>query len=224
MTINTELPSDWLELLHEEFQKEYFLNLNSFLMDQQKSYTIFPESNYIFNAFHMTAFKEIKVIILGQDPYHGVGQAHGLSFSVEADIKNPPSLLNIFKELEDDIGCHISKSGNLTPWATQGVFLLNTVLTVRENEANSHRGYGWEKFTDAVIKKISDEALHVVFILWGRPAQSKRSLIDSNRHLVLEAPHPSPLSSYRGFFGSKPFSKTNTYLESHGKKIINWCL
>jgi len=224
MIINPKLSNDWLKLLDDEFQKEYFFNLKSFLIEEKKNYTIFPKSKNIFNAFNTTPFSKIKVVILGQDPYHGVNQAHGLSFSVEGDIKYPPSLQNIYKELEDDIGCPIANSGNLTSWANQGVFLLNAVLTVRAHEANSHRGQGWEKFTNAVIKKISDESLYVVFILWGRPAQMKKTLIDNTKHLIIESPHPSPLSSYRGFFGSKPFSRTNIYLESHNKEPIRWCL
>ncbi len=224
MTINPELPNDWLELLNDEFEKEYFYTLKSFLIEEKKQYTIFPQSKNIFNAFNVTSFSDIKVVILGQDPYHGLNQAHGLSFSVEGDIKIPPSLKNIYKELHDDIGCSISSSGNLSSWAEQGVFLLNAVLTVRSNNANSHRGQGWEKFTDAVIKKISDDSLHVVFILWGRPAQMKKTLIDTTKHLIIESPHPSPLSSFRGFFGSKPFSRANSYLEANNKKSIDWCL
>jgi len=224
MIITPKLSNDWLEILYDEFQKEYFFNLKSFLIEEKKNYNIFPKSKNIFNAFNTTPFTEIKVVILGQDPYHGFNQAHGLSFSVEGDTRNPPSLQNIYKELLDDIGCPIPKAGNLSSWAEQGVFLLNAVLTVRANEANSHRGQGWEKFTDAVIKKISDESLHVVFILWGRPAQMKKTLIDNTKHLIIESPHPSPLSSYRGFFGSKPFSRTNIYLESHNKEAIHWCL
>jgi len=224
MTIDQKLPSDWLGLLEDEFQKEYFYRLKSFLIHEKQNHTVYPKSKNIFNAFNVTKFKDIKVVILGQDPYHGVNQAHGLSFSVEGSVPNPPSLQNIFKELEDDIGCSVSNRGNLLAWATQGVFLLNTVLTVRANEAHSHRGMGWENFTDAVIKKISDDALHVVFILWGRPAQSKRVLIDTKKHFIIESPHPSPLSSYRGFFGSKPFSRTNAYLQSKNIELINWCL
>ncbi len=169
-------------------------------------------------------FHDVKVVILGQDPYHGVGQAHGLSFSVQDGIVFPPSLKNIFKELVDDIGCDYPTSGNLTKWAEQGVLLLNTVLTVRAGEANSHREKGWEYFTDATIRAISENLENVVFILWGRPAQMKEKLIDTSKHFILKAPHPSPLSSYRGFFGSKPFSKTNEYLLEHGKTPIDWCL
>jgi len=224
MTINPKLPNDWLELLKDEFQKEYFFNLKSFLLEEKNHYTILPKSKNIFNAFNITPFAKIKVVILGQDPYHGLNQAHGLSFSVQGDIRNPPSLQNIYKELVDDIGCSMPASGDLTSWAEQGVFLLNAVLTVRENEANSHRKQGWENFTDAVIKKISDESLHVVFILWGRPAQMKKSLIDGTKHLIVQSPHPSPLSSFRGFFGSKPFSRSNEFLKSKNIEAIDWCL
>ena len=224
MTINPNLPDEWLHVLDEEFNKSYFFSLKEFLLAEKKQYTIYPKSSDIFSAFNSTSFKDIKVVILGQDPYHGAGQAHGLCFSVQDGILHPPSLKNIFKELHDDIGCTIPKSGMLTHWAKEGVFLINAVLTVRALEANSHRGQGWEQFTDAVIKKISDEKERVVFILWGKPAQMKTSLIDETKHFVLKAPHPSPLSSYRGFFGSKPFSKTNAYLESRNIKPINWCL
>ena len=224
MTINPKLPNDWLKILDDEFQKEYFFNLKSFLIEEKKNYTIFPKSKDIFNAFNTTPFDEIKVVILGQDPYHGLNQAHGLSFSVQGDTKIPPSLQNIYKELDDDLACPISDSGNLVAWAKQGVFLLNAVLSVRAHEANSHRGRGWEKFTDAVIKKISNKSFNVVFILWGRPAQMKKTLIDDTKHLIIESPHPSPLSSYRGFFGSKPFSRANAYLKLHNKEAIDWCL
>ncbi len=224
MTINPKLPDDWLKILDDEFQKEYFFNLKSFLIEEKKNYTIFPKSKDIFNAFNTTPFEKIKVVILGQDPYHGLNQAHGLSFSVQGDTKTPPSLQNIYKELQDDLACPIPDSGNLAAWAKQGVFLLNAVLSVRAHEANSHRGQGWEEFTDAVIKKINDESFNVVFILWGRPAQMKKTLIDDTKHLIIESPHPSPLSSYRGFFGSKPFSRANTYLKAHNKETIDWCL
>ena len=224
MTINPKLSDAWLEVLSDEFKKPYFSSLKEFLLEEKRHYRIFPKGSNIFSAFHMTAFKDIKVVILGQDPYHGEGQAHGLCFSVQEGIVHPPSLKNIFKELHDDIGCEIPRNGMLTHWAEEGVFLMNTVLTVRASQANSHRGRGWEHFTDAVIQKISDEKEHVVFILWGRPAQMKVSLIDATKHLILKAPHPSPLSSFRGFFGSKPFSKTNTYLQSHGIEPIHWCL
>ncbi len=224
MIINPKLSDGWLEVLSEEFKKPYFFSLKKFLLEEKRHYKIYPKGSDIFSAFNMTAFNDIKVVILGQDPYHGERQAHGLCFSVQDGVLHPPSLKNIFKELHDDIGCEIPESGMLTHWAEEGVFLINAVLTVRASQANSHRGRGWEYFTDAVIKKISDEKKHVVFILWGRPAQMKESLIDSDKHLILKAPHPSPLSSFRGFFGSKPFSKANAYLELHGVKPIHWCL
>ena len=222
--VNPKIEESWKNVLLEEFQKPYFETLKTFLVEEKKSHTIYPSGQNIFAAFEHTPFENVEVVILGQDPYHGVGQAHGLSFSVQDGVPHPPSLQNIFKELKDDLGCNIPKSGNLTAWAKQGVFLLNTVLTVRASEANSHRNQGWENFTDAVIKTLSTQKEHLVFILWGSPAGAKVSLIDGKKHLILHAPHPSPLSSYRGFFGSKPFSKSNDYLVSKGKKPINWCL
>jgi uracil-DNA glycosylase len=222
--VDPKIEESWKSVLKEEFQKPYFEGLKSFLVEEKKHHTIYPNGTNIFAAFDNTPFDKVEVVILGQDPYHGVGQAHGLSFSVQDGVPHPPSLQNIFKELRDDLGCAIPKSGNLTAWAKQGVFLLNTVLTVRSSEANSHRGQGWENFTDAVIKLLSAQKEHLVFILWGSPAGAKASLIDSKKHLILRAPHPSPLSSYRGFFGSKPFSKSNHYLINNGKKPIEWCL
>lgn len=198
--------------------------LKEFLAEEKKSHTIFPQGSHIFNAFNTTPFDAVKVVILGQDPYHGSGQAHGLSFSVQSGVKIPPSLQNIFKELVDDMGCPYPKSGDLSGWAKQGVLLLNTLLTVRQGEPFSHKDHGWERFTDEVIRLISAQCENVVFILWGGPAQKKTSLIDAAEHLILKAPHPSPLSSYRGFFGSKPFSKTNAYLIHHGIEPISWCL
>ena len=218
------IPQSWKTVLKDEFSKRYFISLKQFLLDEKSKYTIYPANKNIFNAYNSTDFYDVKVVILGQDPYHGTGQAHGLSFSVQEGVANPPSLKNIFKELVDDMGCTYPTSGNLSQWAKQGVFLLNTVLTVRSGEANSHRDQGWEDFTDATIRVISENLENVVFILWGRPAQMKEKLIDSSKHLILKAPHPSPLSSYRGFFGSKPFSKSNEYLLAHGKIPINWCL
>ena len=193
-------------------------------MEEKKSQIIYPKSSNIFAAFDNTPFDNVKVVILGQDPYHGENQAHGLSFSVQDGVPHPPSLQNIFKELRDDMGCAIPKSGNLSAWAKQGVFLLNTVLTVRASEANSHRNQGWENFTDAVIKLLSAHKEHLVFILWGAPAGAKASLIDEQKHLILKAPHPSPLSSYRVFIGSKSFSKSNEFLTCKGIKPISWCL
>ncbi|WP_263832435.1 uracil-DNA glycosylase [Sulfurospirillum oryzae] len=222
--VDPKIEESWKVVLLDEFQKPYFEVLKNFLVEEKKSHTIYPKSANIFAAFDNTPFDKVEVVILGQDPYHGANQAHGLSFSVQDGIQHPPSLQNIFKELRDDLGCAIPRNGNLTAWAKQGVFLLNTVLTVRASEANSHRGQGWENFTDAVIKLLSTQKEHLVFILWGSPAGAKASLIDSKKHLILRAPHPSPLSSYRGFFGSKPFSKSNEYLTCNGKKPIQWCL
>ena len=222
--IDPKIEENWKKVLVDEFQKPYFEALKAFLVEEKKSQIIYPKSSNIFAAFDNTPFYNVKVVILGQDPYHGENQAHGLSFSVQDGVPHPPSLQNIFKELRDDMGCTIPKSGNLSAWAKQGVFLLNTVLTVRASEANSHRNQGWENFTDAVIKLLSAHKEHLVFILWGAPAGAKASLIDEQKHLILKAPHPSPLSSYRGFFGSKPFSKSNEFLTCKGIKPISWCL
>jgi uracil-DNA glycosylase len=224
MDISPKIEASWKAVLQHEFEQPYFPRLKSFLIEEKQRYTVFPSGANIFNAFNTTPFENVKVVILGQDPYHGTGQAHGLAFSVQDGVVFPPSLQNIFKELVEDIGCAMPRSGNLTRWAKQGVFLLNTVLTVRAGEAHSHKEEGWEQFTDAVIRTISEGKEHVVFILWGRPAQMKVSLIDERRHLVIRAPHPSPLSAYRGFFGSKPFSRTNHYLEAQGHQPIDWCL
>ena len=216
--------TSWRDKLSDEFKKEYYKRLILFLRDEELSDTVFPPKKERFNAYNTTPFENVKVVILGQDPYHGTGQAHGLSFSVKAAQALPPSLKNIYKELVDDIGCDMPQEGDLTSWAEQGVFLLNAVLSVQASSAGSHQQKGWEPFTDATIKLLSDEREHLVFILWGKPAQSKEKLIDTSKHLVLKAPHPSPLSSYRGFFGSKPFSKSNAYLEEHGIAPIDWCL
>ncbi len=224
MQIDPKIDPSWKAVLHEEFQKPYMQELKRFLIEEKQRYRIYPAGKNIFNAYNTTPFDSVKVVILGQDPYHGPNQAHGLCFSVQNGVPHPPSLQNIFKELVDDIGCEYPKSSELTAWAKQGVFLLNTVLTVRAGEANSHREKGWEHFTDATIRKISELKEHVVFILWGRPAQQKERLIDTSKHYVIKAPHPSPLSAYRGFFGSKPFSRTNAYLLKHGKEPIEWCL
>lgn len=198
--------------------------LKAFLVEEKKNYTIFPQGKNIFNAFNSTPFENVKVVILGQDPYHGAGQAHGLSFSVQEGVALPPSLQNIFKELVSDIGCSFPKSGDLSHWAQEGVLLLNTLLSVRSGEPFSHKERGWERFTDQVIRILSERREHIVFILWGAPAGKKGSLIDERKHLILKAPHPSPLSSYRGFFGSKPFSQTNKYLSVQGISPIQWCL
>ena len=222
--VDPKIPQSWRDALEEEVLKEYFIQLKQFLLDEEAKFSVYPKNKNIFAAYNSMEFHDVKVVILGQDPYHGLNQAHGLSFSVQDGIALPPSLKNIFTELVDDMGCSYPKSGNLSSWAKQGVLLLNAVLTVRAGEANSHRGIGWENFTDATIKAISDKLENVVFILWGRPAQMKERLIDSTKHLILKAPHPSPLSSYRGFFGSKPFSQANAYLVAHNKGPIEWCL
>lgn len=222
--INPKIQECWKVLLSEEFKKQYFYTLKNFLILEKQNHIVYPKGSEIFNAFNLTSCDDLKVVIIGQDPYHGTGQAHGLAFSVNDNIPHPPSLQNIFKELQSDIGCAIPKSGNLIKWAKQGVFLLNSVLSVRANEANSHKNQGWEYFTDAVIKKLSENKEHLVFILWGSSAGQKSYLIDENKHLILKAPHPSPLSSYRGFFGSKPFSQTNAYLKKHSLKPIDWAL
>jgi len=222
--VHPQIPQSWKNILKNEFSKEYFINLKQFLLDEKSKYTIYPKNNDIFRAYNSMDFHDVKVVILGQDPYHGANQAHGLSFSVQDGILFPPSLKNIFTELVSDTDCDYPTTGNLSKWAKQGVLLLNAVLSVRAGEANSHKGKGWENFTDATIQAVSDNLENVVFILWGRPAQMKEKLIDTSKHLILKAPHPSPLSSYRGFFGSKPFSKTNEYLFAHGKTPIQWCL
>lgn len=222
--IEPKIEESWKRVLFDEFQKPYFTALKEFLQQEKQNFSIYPKSENIFAAFNNSPFEAVKVVILGQDPYHGVNQAHGLAFSVNDGVAFPPSLRNIFKELHDDIGCEIPKSGNLTHWAKEGVFLLNAVLSVRASEANSHKGRGWEIFSDTVIRELSQRRENLVFILWGAPAGAKASLIDEKKHLILKAPHPSPLSSYRGFFGSKPFSKTNEFLESKAIKPIEWCV
>jgi len=213
---------DWYEALKGEFKKPYYKTLFNTVNEEYRTRQIFPPANDIFNAFHLTPFNDVKVVILGQDPYHNVGQAHGLCFSVKPDVDIPPSLVNIYTELQDDLGCYIPNNGYLVKWAKQGVLMLNTVLTVRAHQANSHRGIGWEQFTDAAIKALNEADRPIVFILWGRPAQMKKPMLNNPKHLILEAPHPSPLSAYRGFFGSKPFSKTNRFLEEHGIEPIDW--
>ena len=219
-----QLASEWSSFLDEELQSDYFIHLHQFILKEYETKTIFPKYENIFRAFNLLSPSEVKVVIIGQDPYHGYNQANGLAFSVCDKCKIPPSLKNIFKELVDDIGCAEPAFGNLTKWAEQGVLLINSVLTVEESKANSHKGLGWEIFTDNVIKKLSIEHEKIVFILWGNPSQKKASFIDESKHLILKAPHPSPLSSYRGFFGSKPFSQANNYLLENGRKEIDWCL
>ena len=213
---------DWLEALKDEFKKDYYKQLFEKVNEEYRTRLIFPPANDIFNAFHLTPLKDVKVVILGQDPYHGNNQAHGLCFSVKPEVEIPPSLVNIYKELHDDLGCTIPDHGYLVKWAKQGVLMLNTVLTVRAHQANSYRGIGWEEFTDAAIRVLNTQDRPIVFILWGRPAQMKKAMLNNPKHLILEAPHPSPLSSYRGFFGSRPFSKTNQFLEANGVEPIDW--
>ncbi len=208
--------------MNEELEKPYYLHLREFLKREYAEKVIYPNMYDIFNALHLTPYENVKVVLLGQDPYHGPGQAHGLSFSVNPGVPPPPSLKNIFKELESDLGCPIPNNGHLVNWAKQGVLLLNTVLTVRAGAAHSHRGKGWEIFTDQVIKQINERSKPVVFILWGRPAQQKIQLIDTKKHKVIQSPHPSPLSAHRGFFGSKPFSQTNVFLQQIGEEPIDW--
>lgn len=216
------LSNDWAPLLEEEFEKEYYLRLREFLKKEYQTRIVYPDMYDIFNALHFTPYKNVKVVLLGQDPYHGPNQAHGLSFSVKPNVPIPPSLKNIFQELHDDLGCYIPDNGCLIPWARQGVLLLNTVLTVRQGEAHSHRGKGWEQFTDRVISLINNREKPAVFILWGRPAQSKLPLIDQTKHFIIRSPHPSPLSANRGFFGSRPFSKANRFLREIGETEIDW--
>ncbi len=216
------IDNDWLEVLSDEFKKPYYRSLYEFVKKEYNTTKIFPPSDEIFTAFNLTPLRDVKVVIIGQDPYHNDGQAHGLCFSVRPQVEIPPSLVNIYKELQDDLGCYIPNNGYLVKWAQQGVLMLNTVLTVRAHQANSHHGRGWEEFTDAAIRALNAQDRPIVFILWGRPAQMKRSMLNNPRHLILEAPHPSPLSAYRGFFGSKPFSKTNAFLEQNGLQPIDW--
>ena len=216
------ISNDWLEPLTPEFRKPYYAKLYKTIREEYNSRQIFPNADDIFNAFSFTPLSDVKAVILGQDPYHNDGQAHGLCFSVKPDVDVPPSLVNIYKELNEDLGCYIPNHGYLKKWADQGVLLLNTVLTVRAHQANSHRGIGWEEFTDAAIRVLNEQDRPIVFILWGRPAQTKKAMLNNPKHLVLEAPHPSPLSAYRGFFGSRPFSKTNEFLKQHGVAPIDW--
>lgn len=218
------LKNDWAERIGNEFDKPYYKELRQFLIQEYRTRTVFPDMYDIFNALHYTSYAHTKVCILGQDPYHGPGQAHGLSFSVKPGVPPPPSLQNIFKEMHADIGCPIPDHGCLEHWARQGVLLLNTVLTVRRGEANSHRGRGWEQFTDRVIEELNKRERPVVFILWGRPARAKKAMIDIRRHFVIESAHPSPLSAHHGFFGSRPFSRANEFLRQAGMTPIDWAL
>lgn len=214
--------NDWLEPLSEEFRKPYYAELYKKIKAEYAMFQVYPPAGDILNAFHFTPLHEVKVVILGQDPYHEPGQAHGLSFSVKPGIQIPPSLVNIYQELHDDLGCAIPDNGCLTKWARQGVLLLNSVLTVRAHQAFSHAGFGWQNFTDAAIRAVNAQDRPVAFILWGKSAQDKARMLDNPKHLVLKSPHPSPLSAYRGFFGSRPFSKVNRFLEENGVEPIDW--
>lgn len=215
---------NWKELLGAEWDKPYFKELQSFLDQEYAEHTIYPPREEVGSAFRLTPYDAVKVVILGQDPYHGPGQAHGLSFSVKPGVKIPPSLRNMFKELEDDLGCPIPSHGYLEKWAKQGVLLLNTVLTVRAGEANSHKGMGWERFTDTVIQTLSEREKQIIFVLWGKPAQAKLKLIDRTKHYIIQSTHPSPLSAHRGFLGSRPYSQINEQLVSMNEKPIDFCL
>ena len=216
--------NDWGQYLKEEMAQPYYRQLRQFLIGEYSTKQVYPDMYSIFNALHYTSYEDTKVLILGQDPYHEPGQAHGLSFSVQPNVPPPPSLVNIFKELETDLGCTVPNNGCLEPWARQGVLLLNTVLTVQSHRANSHRDKGWEIFTDKIISLLNQREKPVAFILWGSPARRKKAMITNPQHFIVESPHPSPLSAYRGFFGSRPFSKVNKFLESVGEEPINWQL
>ena len=216
------ITNDWAKALEPEFQKDYYKRLFNFVGQEYSSTTVYPPGNDIFNAFHLTPLSDVKVVIIGQDPYHEPGQAHGLSFSVKPGVDIPPSLQNIYKELHDDCGCYIPNNGYLVKWAEQGVLLLNAVLTVRAHRAASHQGKGWEEFTDAAIRIVNEINRPVVFMLWGSFARNKKEMLDNPKHLILEAPHPSPLSAYRGFFGCKHFSKANEFLKENGVDPIDW--
>ena len=218
------MQTDWNPILRQEFNKPYWVDLRNYILDQRASHMVFPAHPDVFRAFHLTSFATLKVVILGQDPYHGVGQANGLCFSVSSGVSFPPSLRNIFKELEDDLGVSKPQSGDLAAWAEQGILLLNTTLTVRQGAPASHQGKGWETFTNEVIRCISQKKEKIVFVLWGASARRKKSLIDVTKHTCIESVHPSPLSAYRGFFGSKPFSKINQLLKQQGVTEIDWSL
>ena len=216
------ITNDWLPALQEEFKKPYYRTLYQFVREEYAKTTIYPPADDIFNALHLTPLSQVKVLILGQDPYHNAGQAHGLCFSVKPEVDIPPSLENIYKELESDLGCYIPDNGYLVKWAQQGVLMLNTVLTVRAHQANSHQGQGWEQFTDAIIQAVNAQDRPIVYLLWGKPAQSKIPMLTNPKHLILKAPHPSPLSAYRGFFGCKHFSQANDFLKGNGIEPIDW--
>ena len=216
------ISGEWAKALSGEFKKPYYRELFQKVGEEYNTRRVFPNPDDIFSAFHFTPLDQVKVVILGQDPYHGDGQAHGLCFSVKPEVDIPPSLVNIYKELEDDLGCYIPNNGYLVKWANQGILMLNTVLTVRAHQANSHRGKGWEEFTDAAIRALNKQDRPIVFILWGRPAQMKEKMLNHPRHLILKAAHPSPLSAHNGFFGSRPFSQTNRFLQENGLDPIDW--
>ena len=216
------IDNDWLPAVNAEFKKPYYAELYKFVKEEYSKVAVFPPSDEIFSALHLTPLSKVKVVIIGQDPYHNVGQAHGLCFSVRPEVEIPPSLVNIYKELQSDLGCKIPNNGYLVKWAEQGVLLLNTVLTVRAHQANSHQGKGWEQFTDAIIRAVNAEDRPIAYLLWGRPAQSKMSMLDNPKHKVFTAPHPSPLSAHRGFFGCKHFSQANAFLEENGVEPIDW--
>ena len=220
--MNVQIEESWKQPLAPEFEKDYFIKLTEFVRSEYQTTTIYPPGRFIFNAFNLCPFDKVKVVIIGQDPYHGPGQAHGLCFSVNDGVPFPPSLQNIFKEIQSDLGAPIPTSGNLTRWANQGVLLLNATLTVRAHQAGSHQRRGWEEFTDAAIRILAEQRENIVFILWGSYAQKKGAFIDRNKHLVLASAHPSPLSAYNGFFGNKHFSRTNEYLQAHGQTPIEW--
>lgn len=220
--MDVKIADSWKDKLSGEFEKAYFKNLVAFIKEEYKSHTIFPPGKQIFSAFDHCSFDDVKVVIIGQDPYHGPGQGNGLCFSVNDGVRKPPSLINIFKEIKNDLGKEIPESGNLERWADQGVLLLNATLTVRANSPGSHQKKGWEQFTDAVIKLLSDQKENLVFILWGAYAQKKGEVIDAQKHMIIKSAHPSPFAADRGFFGSKPFSRTNDYLESKSLNTINW--
>jgi uracil-DNA glycosylase len=222
--VNPVIEAGWKEVLHEEFDKLYFSELKAFLLEEKQKFRIYPPGKLIFNAFDHTPFEKVKVVLLGQDPYHGPGQAHGLCFSVPEGVSKPPSLVNILKELQDDLGISISRNGNLTKWADQGVLLLNATLTVRENQAGSHQNHGWETFTDAAITQLSLKRRGLVFVLWGNYAIAKKSMIDVSKHFILSSVHPSPLSAHRGFFGCRHFSQINNLLRQNGVEEIDWRL
>ena len=216
------IDNDWLGELETEFHKPYYRELYDFVKNEYNTTQVFPPADDIFNAFHLTPLSQVKVVIIGQDPYHNVGQAHGLCFSVKPEVDIPPSLVNIYKELHEDLGCYIPDNGYLEKWARQGVLLLNTVLTVRAHQAGSHQGRGWEKFTDAVIQAVNAQERPIVYLLWGKPAQSKIPMLTNPKHLILKAPHPSPLSAHRGFFGCRHFSQANEFLQKNGVEPIDW--